>query len=189
MSNLALVQRNARLETPVTWYRTPKWEFQKSAGAGCWHKCWPKSGCWQECWHKCWQAGPFVNTETHGLPAPLPALRPAPPFWPALVPPPPPALSGIPISGSCTRSPGSQCSSNIFDEHSCFIDFSSFSSFSSSPLFLFSSPPVFLDILKPKLCPYGDASGIDFTCGGGTIGKKDQHQFLDGGTASKEDQT
>ena len=31
-----------------------------------------------------------------------------------------------------------KCSSNMFDEHSCFIDFSSFSSLSSSPLFFFS---------------------------------------------------
>ena len=42
------------------------------------------------------------------------------------------------------------------DEHSCFIDFFSFPSLPSSPMFSFL--PVFLEILKPKLCPYGDAS-------------------------------
>ena len=30
----ALDQLSATIEIPVTWYRTPKWEFQKSAGGG-----------------------------------------------------------------------------------------------------------------------------------------------------------
>ena len=42
--------------------------------------------------HSCWQVGPFGKTETKQLPAPVPALRPAPPFLPAPVPAPPPAL-------------------------------------------------------------------------------------------------
>ena len=60
----------------------------------CWRGCWQKWGCWPECWHRCWQAGPLVNIERqHSRPAPVPALRPAPPFFlPAPVPAPPLAL-------------------------------------------------------------------------------------------------
>ena len=59
---------------------------------GCWHRCWQKWGCWPECWHRCWQVGPFAKQRQSSLPAPVPALRPAPPFLPAPVPAPPPAL-------------------------------------------------------------------------------------------------
>ena len=50
-----------------------------------------------------------------------------------------------------------KCSSNISDEHSRFIDRYSFSFLSSSPVFRLSL--CFFDILKPQLCPNGEASG------------------------------
>ena len=51
-----------------------------------------------------------------------------------------------------------ECSSNIFDEHSCFIDLYFFSRLCRLPP-CSSSFPVFIDILLPNMCPYGDASG------------------------------
>ena len=48
-----------------------------------------------------------------------------------------------------------KCSSNIFNKNPCFIDFRYFS-FCHFPLFFLFS--VFFDILKPNICPYGDAS-------------------------------
>ena len=64
----------------------------------------PKTGipekCWRGRWHKCWQKwgccagrlGPLGKQRQNSLPAPVPALQPAPPFLPAPVPAPPPAL-------------------------------------------------------------------------------------------------
>ena len=74
-------------EIPVTWYRTPKWESQKSAcggggrgggtGAGKNGVAGQSAGTGAgRLYCLCFPKGP-------SLPAPVPALRPAPPFLPA----------------------------------------------------------------------------------------------------------
>ena len=97
------------IETLATWYRTPKRELQKSAGGGAGTGAGKNWGCWPECWHRCWQAGPCVNTQTT-RPASTCASTPAstPSFCQHLCQHPRQHFSGIPVSGSCTRSPGSQ---------------------------------------------------------------------------------
>ena len=57
---------------------------------GCWHRCWQKWGCLLECWDRCWQVMlSFCSQRAQ------PASACA-------------STSGIPVLGSCTRSPGSQ---------------------------------------------------------------------------------
>ena len=68
------VNPRSKLEIPASWYRTPTWEFQKSAGRSAGTGA-GKLFC-------------LCCPEEPDLPAPVPA----PPFLPALVPAPPPAL-------------------------------------------------------------------------------------------------
>ena len=67
-----------QLEILATWYRTPKWEFQKSAGGG----AGKNGGAGQSAGTGAGRSGPLGKQRQNGLPAPVPALRPAPPFLP-----------------------------------------------------------------------------------------------------------
>ena len=79
---------NSKPEIPATWYRTPKREFQKSAGGG----AGKNGGAGQSAGTGAGRSGPLGKQRQNSLPAPVPALWPAPPFLPAPVPAPPPAL-------------------------------------------------------------------------------------------------
>ena len=80
------------IEIPATWYRTPKWEFQKSAGGGAGTGAGKNGGAGQSAGTGAGKLLCLCFPKGPDLPAPVPALRPAPPFLPAPVPAPPPAL-------------------------------------------------------------------------------------------------
>ena len=81
-----------KFEIQATWYRTPTWEFQKSAGGGVGTSAGKNGGAGRSAGTGAGRSGSLGKQRQNSLPAPVPALRPAPPFLPALVPAPPPAL-------------------------------------------------------------------------------------------------
>ena len=67
-------------EIPATWYKTRKWEFQKSAGGG----AGKNRGAGQSAGTGAGRLFCFCFPKGPDLPAPVPALQPAPLFLPAL---------------------------------------------------------------------------------------------------------